>query len=368
MTVIMFTMSNDHRPLVPLHPFSLEIDMLDRMLNFEITGDPYYSGLEIQAFDDPDHGRGMLVLLSRNSDGKTDVYFEHGLQLDPASYAIGNGLGEWVETEFDTASLDVDVKGVRANLRFADTNHRLVEVHAGDRTPRGRRTAAFLAPMGAAIAEPRSLPLIWMSQFDLLHRTGPSPIVRIDGREADLGRLPAEWLIRRQLIKVTSDLCAVAVNPAQEGPITLDALDTGGETVAGGGGTEVIVGSKGGHEVRFAFDPPFPELRKPAEVGASDGAWSIAIDGTPIIAGTWHVAPGDGEVRVALNVTEGWQPKGLPLLMSVVTRVAPVFRSWPTTYRWMATVTDGDEPTMTSQWIRTDSDRGESYRSFTRSG
>ena len=368
MPSIMFTMSNNHRPVVPLNPFSLEIDLLDRMLNFEITGDPSYSGLEIQAFDDHDHGRGMLVLLSRSSDGKTDVYFERGLQLDPASYAIGNGLGEWVETEFETASLDVEAKGVRANVRFVDTNQRLIEVRAGDRTPRGRRTAAFLAPMGAAIAEPRSLPLIWMSQFDLLHRNGPSPVVRIDGREADLGRLPAERLIRRRLIKVTSDLCAVSVNPTQVDPIALDALDTGGEMVCSGRGTEAIVGSKGGHEVRFEFEPPFPELDKPAEVGASDGAWSIAIDGAPIIAGAWHVRPGDGEVRVDLDVTEGWQPKGLPLLMLVVTRVAAVFRSWPTTYRWTATVVDADKPTMTSQWIRTDSDRGESYRSFTRSG
>ena len=88
----------------------------------------------------------------------------------------------------------------------------------------------------------------------------------------------------------------MAANPAHENPIALDALNTGGETVAGDGGTEVIVGSKGGHEVRFAFDPPFPELGKPAEVGASDGAWSIAIDGAATIAGAWHVRPGDGEV------------------------------------------------------------------------
>ena len=69
----------------------------------------------------------MLVLLSRSSDGKLDVYFEHGLQLDPADYAIGNGLGEWVEIEFETASLDVDAKGVRANVplrRHASPSHR----------------------------------------------------------------------------------------------------------------------------------------------------------------------------------------------------------------------------------------------------
>lgn len=367
-TSIMGTMSNNHKPIAPLHPFAVDIDLLDRMLNFEITGDPHYSGLEIQGFDDPAHGRGMLVLLGRTDNGKTDVYFERGLQLDPASYAIGNGLGVWVETEFETARLDVHTEGVEANVCFFDSEDRLIEVRAGDRTPRGRRTAAFLAPMGAAVAEPRSLPLIWMSKFDLLRRNGPSPIIRIDGRVVDIGRLPAEWLIRRRLIKVTSDLCAVAVNPAQEDPLPLTALATSGDTVGGVGGTRAIVGHKGDHEARLTFDPPFPDLRKPSEVRSGSGVWSAAIDGTPVVAGVWRVLPADGAARVDLEVTDGWQPKGLPLLMSIVTRIAPVFRSWPTTYQWTATITDGKTPTMTSQWTRTGSDRGESYRSFTRSG
>ena len=360
-------MTDNRRARAPLHPFALDIDLLDRMLNFEITGNPHYSGLEIQGFDDADHGHGMLVFLGRSDNGRTDVYFERGLRLDPASYAIGNGLGEWVETEFEIANLDIDAYGVRTEVRFADACGRLIEVQASDHTPRGRRMAAFLAPMGAAITEPLSLPLIWMSKFDLLHRPGPTPIVRIDGREANLGRLPAEWLIRRRLIKVTSDLCAAAINPSLEDPIPIDALETGGETVGGERGTEALVGSAGGHEARLTFDPPFPDLSKPSNVGASTGDWSATIDGTPIVAGAWQVRPGDGEVRVDLEVIDGWQPKRLPLLMSIVTRVAPVFRSWPTTYRWTATIVDGDKPTMTSRWFRTDGDRGESYRSFTRS-
>lgn len=368
MTSIMGSMNSDRRPAVPLHPFALDIDLLDRMLNFEITGDPHYSGLEVQGLDDPDHGRGMLVFLSRSEDDKVDVYFERGLRLDPAAYSIGSGLGNWVETKFEAANLEVSAYGVWAEVRFADTSGRLIEVQASDRTPRGRRTAAFLAPMGAAIAEPRSLPLIWMSEFDLLHRTGPAPVVRIDGREANLGRLPAEWLTRRRLIKVTSDLCAVAVNPSREDPVPIDALEAGGETVGGDRGTDALVASAGGHDARLTFDPPFPDLSEPSNVGPSSGAWSATIDGTPIVDGAWRVRPRDGEVRVDLEVTNGWQPKGLPLLMSIVTRIAPVFRSWPTTYRWTATIVDGDKPTMTSQWTRTEGDRGESYRSFTRSG
>lgn len=42
------------------------------MVNFEIADNPHYQGLEIQAFDDPVHGEGMLVFLSRAGDGRID--------------------------------------------------------------------------------------------------------------------------------------------------------------------------------------------------------------------------------------------------------------------------------------------------------
>jgi hypothetical protein len=351
----------------PLHPFSIELDLLDRMLNFEIADDPHYSGLEIQAFADPDHGTGILVFFNRTSDGRTDVYLEAGLKVDPANYGVGNGLGEWVTTEFDIARLEVDATGVAAEICLTDAAGRLIEVSAEDRTPQGRRTAAFLAPMGAAIAAPVSLPLIWMTKFDLLRRSGTPPVVRIDGRPAQLGRLPAEWLIRRRLIKVTSDLCAVSLNPVPEKPVRLFDHQAGGETVPGDTGTRAIAATAGGHQVRFELDPEFPDLRSLGRRAPDQGGWSVTIDGNPVVAGTWHLDSSGEEMTVALDVTEGWKPQGLPLLMRIVTRVAPVFREWPTTYRWRARIRGTDQPVMTSSWERTGSERGESYRSFTKS-
>ena len=81
-------------------PFSLRIDLLDKMLNFEIADDPTYQGLEIQAFDDAQHGSGVAVFLSRREDGRNDVYRQPGLNLDPHMYEIGSGLGAWTECDF----------------------------------------------------------------------------------------------------------------------------------------------------------------------------------------------------------------------------------------------------------------------------
>jgi hypothetical protein len=243
----------------------------------------------------------------------------------------------------------------------------MIEVRVGDRTRRPRRTAEFLAPMGAAITNPRSLPLVWMSRFDLLRRTGDPPVVRIDGRQASPGRLPAEWLLRRRLIKVASELCVVSVNPVDDDPKrpTGDAAD--GEVLAGPSGVQMIAATRGTHRAVLRFDPPFPDLASPVS-GASTGTWHLAIDASPVVAGKWNASRVDGEVRLGFDVTEGWRPTGLPLLMKVVTRVAPVFRRWPTTYRWTATITLNHPPSMTARWERIGTERGESYRSLAGTG
>jgi len=343
----------------PVVPFVLQADVLDRMLNLEIADDPFYAGLEIQGFDDSRHGRGVCVFFERKPDRKIDVYYEQGLQLDPARYAIGGGLGEWVETEFQVARLSVGSDGIDAEARFTDVHGRPIVLRIAD-PHRRRRWATFLAPGGVAITDPDSLPLWWMTRFDLLRRGGPAPVIRIDGRDATLGRLPGERLMRRRLIKVAADLCLVYLNPADADPGTND-----NEIATSDRGVETITAHAGDHPVRVRFDPPFPDLA--AAPHPEGGAWQLAIDSQPIIGGTWTAARDGDDVHVGIDVTQGWRPRGLPLLMKVVTRVLPVFRTWPTTYRWRGTVHLDDTPEATGAWERTGDERGQSFRAATKS-
>jgi hypothetical protein len=188
MTATLPTAPAATKPL--LCPFDLSVDFIDRMLNFEIAGDPLYSGLEVQSFNDPRHGHGMVVLLTRREDGRVDCYRQAGLAVDPAGYQIGGGLGEWIETTISPP-------------------------HA-----RGR------------------------------------------------------WRLL--------------------------------EGDAAGGARRALAGGHAGLET----GPP-------------------------------------------------------PPLMRLVTRVAPVFREWPTTYRWRATLRLGEEPLLSARWERTSAERGESYRRIT---
>lgn len=342
-------------------PFSVHVDLLDRMLNFELADDPTYRGIEVQGLDDPIHGTGVAVLLMRRAGGQVDVHFEPGLRLDPAGYEIGGGLGEWCPTEFDVARFDVSEGGVDLHVAFVDVDGRPIELRIVDRARR-RRTAAFLAPMGAEIARPRSLPLVWMASFDLLRRRGPAPLISIDGRRAAPGRLPAEWLLRRRLIKVATDLCIVYVNESGDRPTAV-----AGTSVLGPEGVEAITASSGGHDVVLGFDPPYPAGSSRSGV-ATAGDWRLAIDGAPVVGGAWRAEPVADGVEVTVEVTRGWEPTGLPALMAVVTRVVPVFRRWPTTYRWSGTTTSGEDGGVDGRWERTDTDVAASYRSMTGSG
>jgi hypothetical protein len=330
------------------------------MLNLEIADDPFYRGLEMQGFDDPRHGRGVVVFFDRRADRKIDVYYESGVRPDPKMYAIGGGLGELVETEFDVARLSVAADGIDAEARFVDIEGRAIELRISDRPRKPRRWATLLAPGGAAIADPQSLPLWWMSRFDLLRRTRSRLVVRIDGRDAKPGRLPVEWLTRRRLIKVASDILLVDLNPVgdERGRVSTELL-------ASDEGLEKIAASVPEHHVVVRFDPPLPD---PAEESIGEGgSWDLSIDSQPVVGGIWSASHHGHDVQVGIDVTRGWKPRGLPILMKIVTRVLPLFRTWPTTYRWRGTLRLGDTPNVAGRWERVGDERDESFRSFTKS-
>src|SRR5215210_2333534 len=178
----------------PLCPFSLSLSPIARLLNFELSADPVYDGLELQWFDDDVHGRGLLAFLSRRGDRRVDYYLERGLRLDPSGYEIGGGTGSWTETGFLVARLEIADDGVDAEVRFTDVDGRSIDVRVDDRDGRRRRRAQLLAPVSAGIDRPKALLLVWLSGFDLVHVTSTRPTIRIGGRDVSTGRLPGARL------------------------------------------------------------------------------------------------------------------------------------------------------------------------------
>jgi hypothetical protein len=341
-------------------PFTLAVEPMARLANCEFADDPIYDALELQWFDDPEHGTGLLVLLSRRADRRVDVYVDPAVTADPARFAIGAGLGTWTPTVFDVGRLEVADDGVDAELRFHDREGRPIEVRWCDRDGRRRRRGRLLAPVGSGIEAPRSLLLVDLHGFDLLRRGGPcAPEVRIDGRPASTGVLPGQALHRRELVKYASPVEMITLNETSDGG-ALPRLAPGSVRVTDAGVGAIVAGT-GAQRVRLELRPALPDVTALADGAGAVGSWRIYPEGAPpLTGGTWMAVRHGDDVRVGLEVTERWRPGRLPFLIALVTRVVPVFRRWPTTYRWRATITLGDEPTMVSRWERT-GDQDDSY-------
>jgi hypothetical protein len=224
----------------------------------------------------------------------------------------------------------------------------------------------LLAPVGSVLEHPVSLSLFVMGGCDLVRRSGAAFDIRIDGRPVTTGRLPGGWLHRRRLVKYTADPTVVVCNRAHDGPLATRAPGGEVELDPRSGGIAALRARNGGHRARLELAPALPNLARIRPRMSMEGTWRLDVDGTAAaVGGVWTVERRQDRVELVLDVTEGWRPTGLPPLMAAVTRLAPVFRRWPTTYRWSGTVSLGDRPTMTARWERKGGQRDESYRRLT---
>ncbi|NNU26978.1 hypothetical protein [Isoptericola sediminis] len=347
-------------------PISLRLGQVPAMLNAELADHPVYDGFELQRFDDPEHGSGILAFLTRRADGTVDYAVQRGLRLDRARYGIGGGIRSWREIDFDRDRLEVSDAGTVAQVRFADADGHVVEIDVDDRAAGPRRPAALLAPLGAAIRQPASLMLVWMPSFDLLRAVpGHDPVVRIGGRDVATGRLPAGRLHGRLLVKTSGRLWVLELNrdgdpPAVAGGPGEAAPTTDGDALRG------VRATADGHAARVLFRPPLPDPGELADGDARHGAWRVLLDDALLTGGTWSVEVVDGRAEVELAVTRRWRPRRLPGLMRLVTTALPVFRTWPTTYAWHASVPLDGGPATTA-WRRTGTAGAAAYRRATSS-
>ena len=105
------------------------------------------------------------------------------------------------------------------------------------------------------------------------------------------------------------------------------------------------------------FDPARPSIDQHVVLAQANGSRARVVPRERVVDGV-RVAD---RVELTLDSTAPWRPGPLPLVMRIVTRVVPVFRAWPQTYRWRAVIALGASPTLTSRWERTGTTRDGSY-------
>lgn len=339
-------------------PIRLGIDPMEGLLVADFKGDPEFCGIEPQVFDDPINGKGMRVLRYRK-DGKVDVYWQPGVRVDKSTFTVGSGIGDFEEVKITPARLEITGHYVNLHMAFIDAQGREVELFIREDIHK-KRGFPLLAPVGADIRKPRQLFLVYMPCIDLVRREGSFIKGRIGDRKLRPASLPIlldwqrVWFIRYAVKPVIGTL-----NPPMNKPLIIEMTAEGRAQVDGmmiaadedGSVTSISAGLEP-HHVELDFSPAFPNLPEIQDRGSAAGRWTIHIAGVNITGGSYSASREGDRVAVEFDVTEHWKPSGLPLVMDLFTRMVPMFRTWPATYRWRGVVQLGDAPVMSGAWER----------------
>jgi len=346
-------------------PFNLSTSKLERLCLVEWQGGRKYKALEVQYIDNPDNGRGVLVILN-SLDGKVNVYFEPSLTMDPAAYAIGGGLRDFVQVPFERAHFEIGPSGADVDVAFTDTDGEAVIIRIKESGARPPAQFSLLAPMGESIANPEWIPLFLLSQFGFVRRRSTEIEVRFGQETVSVSKFPfpmggeAVYYAR-----YCADPFILFWNKQYDGP--LEALQPGGlsrfehdgviyELVNSDGHYEIAALSVSNlrHTGRIAFTPPFPDIAGLAEGTQVDGTFTIT--GDPLhghVDGVYGAARRGSIIHLRLHPSGGWTPADQGWMLRLIFNLGKPFRNWPKTYEWNAVVTFADQAAhLKSNWRR----------------
>ena len=359
------------RPVVDsaiINPFYIAIQPMERLLLINIENDPdsLYIGFEPQIFDDEITGTGMLVIAWR-VDGKVDVYHQPTLKPDPAGYDItGQGLENMVVRELQDAFFEVNETGAHMAASFKDIEGRLIELNLEERSTRTRKPFGLLAPMGMAAENPSSMPMVLLHDFYFVRKNDTDLSVKIDGRihKPDNLPLPIDFS-RMTFSRYSPDPLIAKLNPSHNGVLTaipsneelsFQYDDHKFELVMNRNIAEIqrIKRNQKQHSISLAFNPAFPNLNAFAGDSTS-GQFEITGDpSTGYIRGEYKVIRSNDRITIEMIPSDGWIPNDSKLSLRFLYSVQPMFKQWPTTYRWKAELykDEYNQMKMNSKWVR----------------
>ncbi len=363
--------SQENERIHRLHvPFRMDIDPMEKLLliNFEKDPDSLYVGFEPQVFDDDIHGKGHSVIGWR-VDGKVDVYHQPSLNLDKENYDItGKGLANMVETMMEKADFHVSKSGVKASYKFKDIENRDICIYITEKNEKKRKPFGLLAPMGSVAENPSALPLVLLHDFYFVRKKKTSISISIAGRSHRPDELPipidfTKMLITRYSIdpliltfnRETDELLPYLELQTGENEISTEDLCYYIEWMSGKPRIRSIEKTSGKHVVRLKFDPSFPDIHDIEEDSGFEGEFEIEGDpSTGKIKGNYEVEKKGGSLDLQMIPSYGWTPKPDRPSLKILYTVAKIFKRWPSTYRWTATINrdESGEFFMRSTWNR----------------
>ena len=338
-----YNTSVDPTFLSPLDGF---FDPIDRLMLVDFEGDPDYNCLELQIMDNPQRGKGAVVLLYR-TDGNVDLYHTPGLDLTGNIYRLISPGMSFVPTDI-SYGLEVTPQGTVGHAELKDVRGRTLEVFV--RTARSDRpTRAMLAPLGDIVKSPQMFPFFFIQDFALAPRQGSEVRITIGGEKRQAATIPlwidgTRFYLARYSFSPTIGIWNRAVTRdlqpfPDQGPYA-DGEKYEVHLREGHAEISRVTWSTVNHTMSFGFSPALPNLSAMRAGVSLSGRFSAGMDTTSgIFAGEYRVRRDGDQITMEIHPTKGWQPQ--------------LGKLWLTSYHWKAVIvlTHG-HARMQSNWWR----------------
>jgi len=338
-------------------PIKLALDPMKHLIVISFKGSVDYEMLEPQLFDDKINGKGIRVLRYRK-DKKVDVYWQPGVNVDPATLSLGDGIGDFEETEFIKSIFEISSQRVYVEVSFVDKQKRIVNIRI-DEQPTSKKRMSFLAPVGNDIKFPKQFFLAYMLDFDFLLKKGTVIDLSIGDNKLTPSNFPLLRNYKQVYFSRYSGRPAIAtLNSSLKNLIIIESKPS--ETIEAEG-MNIEFDSSGKISRLFIeenqityeiyFTSGFPNLLNINETEVYKGEWIFNIDRAKITGGSYSLTRNEKIVTFILDVSQSWKPLDLPLSFRIFTWINSFFRNWPSTYIWESTV-DLENMTIAGSWKR----------------
>ncbi len=339
-------------------PIKLEMEPMERLLVASFKGDGEFDGFEPQWFDDPTNGTGMRFLRYRK-DKTVDVYWQKGVQS--AGFALGAGIHDFSETQFEDARFELTPNGVDVHVVFTDVQGRRVELTILEHI-KNKRDFHFLAPVGSGVENPDKLFFVHMLGFNFTPVHNTQVKAGVGERALAMDTLPMPFNLHKvYMIRYCSRPVIAALNHDLTQPLLFEAapsctVHTEGMAIVldEAGRVSQLSAGKDDCRAELHFSPSFPDLGSIADNSRAAGSFTVYIAGEEITGGSYGIHRVGNEAAVELKPTKPWHPLKVPVGFRLTMKMIKLFTHWPTTYRWSGVVSLTGEHTIAGGWERTD--------------
>ncbi len=348
-------------------PFNTSVDKMDHLMliNFEKDPDELYNVFELQAALD-DNGRMSFLVIAYCNDGSVDIYHQASYPICSQAHVLNGAT--FYERPLVNTKFAESTDYLLVYFSFEDKKGRFITVEVRECRRSKRRPFFMLAPVGVVSRNPISLPVYSLYEMEFASKRNTLIDISIDGVKhiPDTFPLPIDWSVN-YFTRYSTNAFNVDWNKNVNGrlkPLTpgkdnrADDNDTTYELIKNDGHYEIkcMHTENSKHMFGICFYPPIPDLACLKEDVTINGKFKIGTDCSKgHISGDYYIEKSDKTVKIKVEPGEGWRPKEKRWMLRLIYRMVKVFREWPKSYLWNATITfdTPNQPIIQSKWERT---------------